>query len=171
MWKGYHFSIECKRKGYVFYQKWYIKGWGIGPRGGAPPCKTFSGTPAPGSITFKSVGEILWYYYSNETSSAELCIEQWVYFLGFLKIFLWIFSLVEGLLYVLRKYWSLYNACIVDIYIKCKMLPLKFSQGRGIYNWWGLGRDSRRESKSLTTKKEEITWLLWKCCVRESNVR
>ena len=106
IWKGYHFSIECKRKEYLFCQTLYLKGWGVGPRGGAPPYKTFSGTPAPGSITFNSVGEILWYHYSHKTSSAELCIVQWVYFLGFFTIFLWIFFFGGGVA-VLRKYWSL----------------------------------------------------------------
>ena len=36
MWKGYHFSIEAGiRKGHLFREKWYIKGSGVGPRGGA----------------------------------------------------------------------------------------------------------------------------------------
>ena len=35
MWKGDHLSIESIRKGYLFREKWYIKGWRVGPRGGA----------------------------------------------------------------------------------------------------------------------------------------
>ena len=35
MWKGHHLSIEGIRMGYLFRQKWYLKGWGAGPRGGA----------------------------------------------------------------------------------------------------------------------------------------
>ena len=36
MWKGYHFSIEAGiRKGHLFREKWYMKGSGVGPRGGA----------------------------------------------------------------------------------------------------------------------------------------
>ena len=29
LWKGYHLSIEGIRKGFLFYQKWYIKGKGL----------------------------------------------------------------------------------------------------------------------------------------------
>ena len=37
--KGDHLSIEGIRKGNVFREKWYIKGLGVGPRGGAFPYK------------------------------------------------------------------------------------------------------------------------------------
>ena len=40
MWKGYHLSLEGIRKGYFFCQKWYIKGWDVGPRGRTSPYKT-----------------------------------------------------------------------------------------------------------------------------------
>ena len=35
VWKGYYLSIERIQQGYPFHQKWYIKGWGVGPWGGA----------------------------------------------------------------------------------------------------------------------------------------
>ena len=49
MWKGYHLSIEGIRKGDFFREKWYIKGWGVGPRGGASPYKHFLST-RPGGV-------------------------------------------------------------------------------------------------------------------------
>ena len=45
MWKGYHLSKESIRKGYLFREKGYIKGWGVGPRGGASPYKHLFSTP------------------------------------------------------------------------------------------------------------------------------
>ena len=42
MWKEYHLSIEGIQKGYLFRDKWYIKGSGVGPRGGAPQNKHLS---------------------------------------------------------------------------------------------------------------------------------
>ena len=47
--KGVPFSVEGIRKDYVFYQKWYIKGQGFGPRGGASPSKTLLSAPHPPS--------------------------------------------------------------------------------------------------------------------------
>ena len=42
MWKGYHFiAMEGIWKGYLLCQKWYIKGYGFGPRGGASLYKTW----------------------------------------------------------------------------------------------------------------------------------
>ena len=46
--KGVPFSMGSMQKGYLFYQKWYIKGYGFGPRGGASPYKTLLSTP-PGT--------------------------------------------------------------------------------------------------------------------------
>ena len=45
MWKGYHLSIEGIWKGYLFREKQYIKGWGVGPRGGASSYKNLLSTP------------------------------------------------------------------------------------------------------------------------------
>ena len=41
MCKGYYLSLSLEgiRKGYLFREKWYIKGKGVGPRGGASPYK------------------------------------------------------------------------------------------------------------------------------------
>ena len=36
MWKGYHLSIEGIQKGYLFHEKWYIKGKGL-DLGAEPP--------------------------------------------------------------------------------------------------------------------------------------
>ena len=47
MWKGYHLSIEGIRKGYLFREKWYIKGSGVGPWGGASLYKHLLSTPFP----------------------------------------------------------------------------------------------------------------------------
>ena len=44
MWKGYHFLIEGIRKGYLFREKLYIKGYGVGPRGGTSPHKSLLST-------------------------------------------------------------------------------------------------------------------------------
>ena len=40
-------SIEDIRKGYLSREKCYIKGSGVGPRGGASPRKIFFSTPPP----------------------------------------------------------------------------------------------------------------------------
>ena len=40
------FSVEGIRKGYLFYQKWYIKGFG--PQGRTSPYKTLLSAPVPG---------------------------------------------------------------------------------------------------------------------------
>ena len=45
MCKGYYLSIEGVRKGYLFREKWYIKGKGVGPRGGASPYKNLLTPP------------------------------------------------------------------------------------------------------------------------------
>ena len=45
--KGVPFSVGSMQKGYLFYQKWYIKGKGFGPRGGASPYNTLLSTPPP----------------------------------------------------------------------------------------------------------------------------
>ena len=37
MWKGYHLSIEGIRKGYLFRQKWYVKGKGLDLGAEYPP--------------------------------------------------------------------------------------------------------------------------------------
>ena len=47
MWKGYYLSIKCRRKEYLFSQKWYIKGEGVGSRGEAFPYKTLLTNPQP----------------------------------------------------------------------------------------------------------------------------
>ena len=41
----YNLSIEGIQKGYLFCQKWYIKGKGVGPRGVASLDKTLLSTP------------------------------------------------------------------------------------------------------------------------------
>ena len=44
--KGVQFVlIEGIRKWYLFREKWYIKGYGVGPRGGASPYKNLLCTP------------------------------------------------------------------------------------------------------------------------------
>ena len=50
MLKEYHLSIEAIRKGYHFCAKWYIKGSGVGPQGGAFPYKTLLSTSGPISL-------------------------------------------------------------------------------------------------------------------------
>ena len=51
MWKGYHLSIEGIRKGYLFREKWNIKGSeGVGARGGTSPYKHLLSIP-PGLLT------------------------------------------------------------------------------------------------------------------------
>ena len=45
MWKGYHLSKGRD----LFCQKWYIKGYVVGPRGGASPCNTLLSTPHGGT--------------------------------------------------------------------------------------------------------------------------
>ena len=42
MWKGYHFSMEDMQIGFFFFQNWYLKGHGVGPRGKASPYNTLS---------------------------------------------------------------------------------------------------------------------------------
>ena len=50
-WKGYHLSIEGIRKGYLFREKWNIKGSeGVGARGGTSPYKHLLSIP-PGLLT------------------------------------------------------------------------------------------------------------------------
>ena len=46
-WKGYHLSKEGIREGYLFHEKWHIKGYGFGPRGGVSPHKNLLSTPPP----------------------------------------------------------------------------------------------------------------------------
>ena len=46
-WKGWHWSIKSIQKRYLFSQKWYIKGWGVGHRGG-PPRKKICWATSPG---------------------------------------------------------------------------------------------------------------------------
>ena len=36
MWKGYHLSKEDILKGYLFHEKWFIKGQGVGLRQSLP---------------------------------------------------------------------------------------------------------------------------------------
>ena len=43
-------SIEDIRKGYLSREKCYIKGSGVGPRGGASPHKNLFGPPPPSGI-------------------------------------------------------------------------------------------------------------------------
>ena len=43
--KGVRFSMGSMQKGYLFFQKWYIKGYRFEPRGGASPYKTLLSTP------------------------------------------------------------------------------------------------------------------------------
>ena len=50
--KGYHLGMEGIRKGYLFCQKWYIKGQGVGRRGGASPYYIFL-VPRPGESALK----------------------------------------------------------------------------------------------------------------------
>ena len=51
IWKGYHLSIEGIRKGYLFREKWNIKGSeGVGARGGTSPYKHLLSIP-PGLLT------------------------------------------------------------------------------------------------------------------------
>ena len=45
MWKEYHLSIEGILKGHLFLEKWYIKGYGVGPWGGASTYKNLLRTP------------------------------------------------------------------------------------------------------------------------------
>ena len=45
MWKRYHLLREDIQKGYLFREYWYIKGYGVGPRGGASPYKYLLSTP------------------------------------------------------------------------------------------------------------------------------
>ena len=42
MWKGYHLSLEDMQNGWFFFQNWYLKGHGVGPRGKASPYNTLS---------------------------------------------------------------------------------------------------------------------------------
>jgi len=49
-----HLSIEGIRKGYFFREKWYLKGYGVGPRGGACPYKNLLSNP-PGFSTVKKI--------------------------------------------------------------------------------------------------------------------
>ena len=42
MWKGYHFSMEDMQIGFFYFQNWYLKGHGVGPRGKASPYNTLS---------------------------------------------------------------------------------------------------------------------------------
>ena len=48
------------RKGYLFWKKWYIKGQGVGPRGGASPYKTLLRTPIPGTTWHKDILNMTW---------------------------------------------------------------------------------------------------------------
>ena len=45
MWKGYLFSIKKYIKGVPFLSKWYMKGQGVGLRGGASPLPGFKTSP------------------------------------------------------------------------------------------------------------------------------
>ena len=46
MWEGsVPFDNRRYTKEYLFCQKWYIKGWGVSPRGGISPYSSFSSTP------------------------------------------------------------------------------------------------------------------------------
>ena len=47
MWNGYHLSIEGIRKGNLFREKWYMKGLGVGPPGGASQYKKLLSTLGP----------------------------------------------------------------------------------------------------------------------------
>ena len=47
-------SIEGVRKGHLFREKWYIKGCGVGPQGGASPYKNLLSNP---SLPFPAVHE------------------------------------------------------------------------------------------------------------------
>ena len=47
MWKGYHLLIEGIRKGYLFREKWYIKGGKGLDLGAEPPCINISSVSAP----------------------------------------------------------------------------------------------------------------------------
>ena len=47
MWKGHHFLMAVIRRRYLFCLKWYIKGYGVGPRGGASPYKKVFRSPLP----------------------------------------------------------------------------------------------------------------------------
>ena len=40
----------CKKRG-LYYRKWYIKGKGVGPQGGASPYKTLLSTPTSWKVT------------------------------------------------------------------------------------------------------------------------
>ena len=45
--KGVLFSMEGIQKGYLFYQKWFIKGYGFGPQDGVSLYKTLLSAPRP----------------------------------------------------------------------------------------------------------------------------
>ena len=47
--KGVKFPTKGIRKGYLFSQKWYVRGKGFGPRGGGSPYKTLLSSP-PGAL-------------------------------------------------------------------------------------------------------------------------
>ena len=47
MLKGYHLSVEGIRKGYLFREKWYIKGKGLDLGAAPPPHKNLLST-SPG---------------------------------------------------------------------------------------------------------------------------
>ena len=46
MWKVYHFSVERIPKGNLFREKWYVKGWRVGPRA-EPPGINICWVPLP----------------------------------------------------------------------------------------------------------------------------
>ena len=52
MWKGYHLSLEGIRKGYLFYQKWHIKGKGLDLGAEPPGIKLCCAYPLPREGTF-----------------------------------------------------------------------------------------------------------------------
>ena len=52
--------MEGTRKGYLFREQWYVKGEGVGLRGGASPYKHLFSTPPPPTGAFKKCPDNDW---------------------------------------------------------------------------------------------------------------
>ena len=76
--KGMSFSNKRYTKGVPFLKKWYIKGLGVGPRGGASPYKTFLSTPPGTNVACK---------YMFTFSTVFLLIKTTIKNVHWLKIF------------------------------------------------------------------------------------
>ena len=68
LWKGYHLSIGCIRKGYLFREKWYIK------------CKGFDLEVEPPCIHLYTLVQ---YTHSPPPPKQSPCVELWGIWKGF----------------------------------------------------------------------------------------